>query len=358
MLELLATNQQNKFFSGLFLLAALSKLSLKTGIKIALACGFFLAASTTSYASDLLSMLEKMSAASQSRNYQGTFILRKSNQISTLRVSHGKDERGVWESLEALNGEPRRVILQNKKVISIFPAKKLLTIRQSDATTSLKHKLPDNLAKLTKYYTFHQLHSDRIAGYKTFVLDLEPKDQYRYGYRYWLENDTGMLLRCDILNAKHSVIEQMMFTQMHYLDKPPIAAFKNINLKGYTVQKLGDETKPVNAVNWRVTKPPAGFKYIRSHYRKSLSLPALLQLVYSDGLASVSVFIEKLNDKTVHLAGSSALGAIHAYGVQYGDHYITSVGEVPAITVMQMAQTTKQVNSLKQAINTRKQAGQ
>ncbi len=301
--------------------------------------------SSFSYANTLASMLEKMSSAAKNRNYQGTFILLRSGKLSTLRVSHGMDKRGVWERLDSLNGEPRTVIRQNKEVISIFPKKKLLTIRKYEGSLFLQHKLPNNLERLKKYYRFDHTGHDRVAGYKTFVLDLVPKDKYRYGYRYWLEDDTGMLLRCDLLNTHQKIIEQMMFTRLKYLSKVPTMAFKAVALKKYTVKNLDDAARPVKPLTWEVTNAPVGFKLIQSHYRQLTSSAKLLQLVYSDGLSSVSVFIEKMNNKEQHLVGDFAMGAVHAYGVHRGDYYITVVGEAPALTVMQMAKTTRHFGS-------------
>lgn len=307
-----------------------------------------LMAAPVTNASELLDMLEKMSSVSQNRNYEGTFILRKSNQISTFRVNHCRDKRGVWESLESLTGEPRQIIRQNNKVISIFPDKKLITISHSSTNTSLHQKLPKNLRQLEDYYSLQNLGSNRIAGYESMAIDLKPKDKYRYGYRYWMEKDTGMLLRADVLDKHNNVVEQMMFTDLKYLKHSSAMAFKNIVEKGYHVKDLDADTRPVVTTMWRVKRPPAGFELTRRLSHKSLSKSKLLQLVYSDGLASVSVFIEPVNAKTKHLLGASSMGAINAYGEPAGNYYVTVVGEVPEITVMQMAKSTVKLSPLEE----------
>ena len=101
------------------------------------------ALSTNSYAGDLFDMLQRMSDADKDQNYQGTFILRKSDRLSTLRVTHGRDDDGIWESLEALNGEPRKVVRRNNKVVSIYPARELVTIRLNAAKKPLHPQLPE-----------------------------------------------------------------------------------------------------------------------------------------------------------------------------------------------------------------------
>ena len=101
--------------------------------------------SANSFAADLFDMLKRMSDADQNQNYQGTFILRKSDKLSALHVTHGVDEKGVWESLEALNGEPRKVLRHNNRVISIFPDREIITIRHNDKKKPLHPQLPDNI---------------------------------------------------------------------------------------------------------------------------------------------------------------------------------------------------------------------
>ena len=126
--------------------------------------------STNSFAGDLFDMLQRMSDADLKQNYQGTFILRKSDNLSTLRVLHGSDKDGVWESLEALNGEPNKVIRRNNQVISIYPERKLVTIRHTSENQSLHPQLPANIDQLERYYSIHRLDDDRIANHQTLVV--------------------------------------------------------------------------------------------------------------------------------------------------------------------------------------------
>ncbi len=346
MSELLVTNLKNNSDNRLFRVKAfhVTDLSIPRTRLIGLqafAMTLLMSLASVSFASDLVDMLEKMSAVSQSRNYQGTFILRKSDKLSTLRVQHGMDKRGVWESLETLDGEVRKVIRQNNKVISIFPEQKLLTIRSNSNESSLHQKLPDNIKQLGEYYTFERLENDRVAGYPALVLDLKPKDKYRYGYRYWLEHESGMLLRCDLLDSNKDIVEQMMFTNLEYLDNTPKTAFSDFTLKGYTIKNLDQTSHQLSHSEWQVTDPPDGFRLTQSFQRGLTPKINLLQLVYSDGLASVSIFIEELDQDSQHLDGASSMGAVHAFGNQIDDHYVTVVGEVPEATVMRMARSTR-----------------
>lgn len=314
--------------------------------------------STNSFATDLFDMLKRMSDADQNQNYQGTFILRKSDTLTSMRVTHGVDDKGVWESLEALNGEPRKVLRHNNRVISIYPDREIVTIRHSDKKQSLHPQLPDNIDQLESFYSIQRLDDDRIANHLVLVVDLLPNDQYRYGYRYWIDKDSGMLLRCDLVDEDKAVLEQMMFTSLDYLSESPSQAFEWQHFESFEQQIVDEPEIDVSQSTqpqWVVNRAPKGFMLTQSTMRYSQPLtaqdgssstsrlPDLLHLVYSDGLASVSVFIEKNQGAGKHLQGASSMGVVNAYGNSVDGFFVTVVGEVPVKTVQTMAQSTVKV---------------
>lgn len=309
---------------------------------------------TSSLASNLFDTLQLISEAGQNQNYQGTFILRKSSDLSTLRITHGSDENGVWESLESLNGEAKQVIRRNNKTVSIFPARELIMVRDNPAQQSLHPPLPANLDQLGLFYSIQRLADDRIANHQTLVIHLIPNDEFRYGYRYWIDKNTGMLLRCDLVSENKKVIEQMMFTSLDYLPHSPVSSFDMKQFDNYQQQKLDEhevDVKHSETLKWSVQSLPKGFMLTQSTMRFSLpskhlagEKPDLLHLVYSDGLASVSVFIEKNEGAEKHLQGASTMGAVNAYGNRVDNYSVTVVGEVPVTTVQAMAQSAVKIN--------------
>lgn len=311
--------------------------------------GFFfclLLAAHPAIAGHVSDLLKKMTSAGEGLNYRGVFVLRKSDKLMTMRVEHGRDDRGVWESLESLNGEARKVIRINEEIISIYPERNLLTVSRSKDKVSLHPTLPENLDKLEAYYKISRLEDDRIADYATAVLDVMPNDKYRYGYRYWLDTDTGVLLKCDLLNEKGKVVEQMMFTTLEYLPRAPESAFADIDVKGYDRQILDKGRVAVVNAAWHVTSLPAGFMLTQSSLRKSDNAESL-HMVYSDGLASVSVFIEQGKKSHHQFDGASSMGGLNMYGIRVEEYSVTVMGEVPALTVMQIARSTRPTKQVK-----------
>lgn len=306
--------------------------------------GLFVYSATAVAGDDIASLLKKMAAAEEELNYQGTFILRKSDELMAMRVEHGVDERGVWESMEALNGENRKIVRNNDEVMSFYPERKLMTVSRAQNKISLHPGLPANLDKLSQYYQIQQLANDRVANRSTVVIDVQPSDNFRYGYRYWIDDSTGVLLKCDLLNEAGSVIEQMMFTSMTYLETMPKAAFVPPEHDGYTLRKLDPQRNMAERSDWAVAELPKGFMLTQSTQRANDEHQSL-HLLYTDGLASVSVFIEPDETSYHHLEGASAMGALNAYGMKVGDHYLTVMGEVPASTILQIAQSTHRTTS-------------
>ena len=309
---------------------------MKTGVVTLLTS--VILSSTSVLAADVSELVSGMSAADKRFNYEGVFILRKSDDIVAMRVVHGVDDRGVWESMESLNGEARKIVRHNDKVISIYPNKKLVTVSRAGAKTSLHPTLPENLEKLSKYYSIRNLGDDRIAGRDTEVLDVQPKDDYRYGYKYWLDRDTDVLLKCDLLNEKGEIVEQMMYTSFTNKDSVPASAFSEPSIEGYDKRTLNKDEDMTTDTQWQVTDLPEGFMLTHSSVRSTESGDSL-HLMYSDGLASVSVFIEPHADAPHKLDGESSMGALNAYGKRVEGSHVTVMGEVPKATVSQIAQS-------------------
>ena len=300
--------------------------------------------STSAVASEVSDLLKKMTDADGLLNYQGVLVLRKSNNLVAMRIEHASDDRGIWESMTSLNGEARRVVRVNDEVTSVYPERQLLTVTHSKNKHTLHPALPANFQKLEAYYTINRLEDGRIADREAAVLDVVPNDSYRYGYRYWLDAKTGILLRCDLLSEKRHVLEQMMFTMLEYLPAVPASAFSVIDREGFKEKRLDPVLPELQEPVWQVSDLPAGFMLTQSRVRQ-IKKGEVLHLAYSDGLASVSVFVEPVGAVHQKREGASMMGALNAYRTHINQHFVTVIGEVPAMTVMQIAQSVAPVKA-------------
>lgn len=252
--------------------------------------------------------LEKMSTALQVQNYVGTFIYLRDGDLAAMKVTHVVDQQGAREMLETLTGEPRRELRNTP----------------TSATAG-----DGQLAKIDGYYRLKLLGDDRAAGRMTRLISVMPKDEYRYGYRLWLDQATGLLLKSDLLDEKGEILEQVMFTSLELLQPEQIAEV----LRGFGAmpnsQISPESASPKNRLV--VGNLPKGFVLKSAHSNSPNS--SYDHSVYSDGLASVSIFVERAKSEGEAFIGVSRMGAVSAFGNVEAGYQITVVGDVPEETV-------------------------
>ncbi|ALP53026.1 hypothetical protein Tel_07570 [Candidatus Tenderia electrophaga] len=265
--------------------------------------------------------LEKMSAAMQELSYQGVFVYRRDAELAAMKVTHIVDQHGARELLETLTGEPRR------------------EVRSAPLAGDDKAAIPQ-LGKIDRYYTLELMGEDRTAGLDTKVVSVVPKDEYRYGYRLWLDQTTGLLLKSDLLARDGSILEQVMFTSLEVIEPE---ALENVSPPHEREHSGHTSNKPQSELPWTVEKLPSGFELLES--QPVVNHGDVLHLVYSDGLASVSVFVESAKSEGEAFVGVSRMGAVNAYGAVQNGYQLTVVGEVPEITVKTMGRSLKHKGS-------------
>lgn len=292
----------------------------------------------------VVSWLERMVQAAHQFNYTGTFVYQHGGSLQTMQIIHAVDDDGEHERLVSLSGPAREVIRDHDKVTYILPEDSSMVLEHTGTPRSFPLIKPSLIEPLRQHYDIKLHGSDRIAGIKARHIAIIPRDKYRYGQNIWLAEDNGLLLRAEVLNEQGVIVEQVMFTSLELREhiSPDMLAPQTEN-PGRIVEFGGEPEALVPAdehMHWQVTMLPAGFKQDveRLHYLPNKSEPVEHHL-YSDGLASVSVFIEKSNKASNGFTGSLRMGGINAYGRRLDGHLATVVGEVPPLTVKQIAES-------------------
>jgi sigma-E factor negative regulatory protein RseB len=286
--------------------------------------------------------VQKMSVAMRELDYRGEFVYLHENQLESMRISHYKDENGEKERLISLNGEAREVIRDNQNLICIWPSSRKVVVDFSRKNTFSPIFIPEDIARLENFYQMKLLGKDRVAGMSTVVVHIIPKDKYRYGIKFWINDQNGLMLKSNLINEDGRVVEEVMFTSLKVFDgdeKLVIDTMPKID-ESFTLVRYhsGDSSKSFAADNsWRLSAAPGGF-WRESVLKRQIPGTDLFvhQMVYTDGLASLSIFIEKQTSDTS--SGMSSMGAVNAYIRIVNNHSVTAIGEVPAITVKQLAE--------------------
>ena len=287
---------------------------------------------------DVQSWLEKMHRATHTLNYIGTFVYGQGSQLSSVQLTHRASKFGEQQRMVAMDGTGREVIRDGNKVMCIMPDSKAVVVSKVRPDKQFPPVFLVKLNKLTPFYTFKLTGTGRVAGRKVRIISITPKDQYRYGHRLWIDEETGLLLKTHLLNTENKPVEQFMFTRIEYVNSIADQLLAPVNDgKDYTWYESSDEqnTGERKRVGMNVAWLPPGFKHDMNKMQKlpDTALP-VEHMVYSDGLASVSVFVEEeLQHDPSNLVGSSNLGAVNVHGRTLGDYHVTVMGEVPRQTV-------------------------
>lgn len=299
---------------------------------------------------DAQSWLKKIQSAAQKLSYSGTFVYQQGSQMRTSRITHLLEGKNEIEKLEVLDGKPREYIRTNDEVICYVPETKTLLVENRVTNDVFPAILAATPADLSEFYNVRLDGTGRVAGRDCQAIVLEPKDSMRYGYRLWADKATGLLLRAQTLDAKQSVIEQIAFTEISIggVDRNRArASFSDTS--GWRVENA--IMSHASLSGWTVKSLPPGFRKIREVKRLVTDLSVqsaaatiaqgqstqreVSHIVFSDGLAAISVFIEPGSQSRTE--GSIQQGALNIVGKRHGDFWLTIVGEVPSTAIRQVA---------------------
>ncbi len=276
-------------------------------------------------------------------NYRGDFVYVHENLLESMQISHYRDAHGEKERLISLNGEAREVIRDNQNLTCIWPSSRKVVVDLSRKNSFSPIFIPEDIARLEKFYVMKLLGKDRVANMNAVVVHIDPKDKYRYGMKFWINEDNGLMMKSSLINENGKVVEKVMFTSLELFEgdeKPVIDTMPKID-ESFTLVRYhsGDSSKSFSADNsWQLGRTPGGFWRESVMKRKIPDSDYFVhQMVYTDGLASLSVFIERQTGVTSQ--GGSSMGAVNAFIRILNNHSVTAIGEVPAATVKEIAES-------------------
>ncbi|MDZ7749509.1 MAG: MucB/RseB C-terminal domain-containing protein [Halofilum sp. (in: g-proteobacteria)] len=284
-----------------------------------------------------------MAEAMRASAYEGTLVYTHDGHMEAMSVVHGVVGGVEHERLRTLSGQPFELVRAGSRLTCVWPASRRALVSQRPGDL-LPPRPPRGLEQLPEPYTAAFAGEARMTGRTARIVDVRPRDRFRYGYRMWIDRATGLLLRSDMVVPGGEPVERLMFTELRPLESVSAARFEP-TLEGMEYVRHGSPEAGREALEdprWRVSDLPAGFRAV-SHRREALPPHgrALQHSVFTDGLASVSVFVEPPDAGAMPLEGLSRMGAVHAYGVRRDDYHVTVVGEVPAATVRRIARSVE-----------------
>lgn len=289
--------------------------------------------------------LMRTQEASRTLAYTGTFVVSSGGAMSSAKIWHVCEGNQQMERVETLSGAPRSTFRHNDQVVTFMPDQKLVRSETRESLGVFPELLQSADSRVADFYKVRQEGTERVAGIEADVVVLVPKDSMRFGYRVWAEQKRGLVVKLQTLDVAGKVLEQAAFTELQ-LDAP-VKMDKLVQMMskvdGYRVEKPTLIKTTASAEGWSMKAPVAGFKSMNC-YKRPASVAGgatrgeALQWIFSDGLASVSVFLEPF-DRQRHDGKESSLsmGATQTLSRQMGEFWLTVMGEVPMATLRTFA---------------------
>ncbi len=285
-----------------------------------------------------INQLERARVAAQRLDYRGEFIEQRGPESSRRRITHLGSSSPEQERLQSLDGEATETLRRDDEIRTYLPAQRRLLNERRLPQVQFPGVSPLSRAQLGRDYLMRSFTGGQVAGRGASAVALDARDAFHYSYRFWFDRATGLLLRAQTVNEKGEVVEQVGFRQLtvgsfsRHLLKPSIAS-----TRGWRVDRAG--MRPLDLSHWRLGWVPSGFVRVATVSRRIASTAGaprdVVQILYSNGLSSLSVFIEPWSAER----GLSPLrlGALNMVGKRHGKFWLTIVGDVPMVAIRQVA---------------------
>lgn len=293
--------------------------------------------------------LLRLHESSKQRSYIGTYVVSSGGQMQSAKIWHVCEGTQQMERVESLTGAPRSTFRYNDKVVTFLPDQKVVRSEKREVTGSFPELVQSADSRIAEFYKLKTEGVERIAGLESDVVLLIPKDAMRFGYRVWTEQKKGLVVKLQTLDSDGRVLEQAAFSELQ-LDAP-VKIDKLLQMmgkvEGYRLEEPALVKTTASAQGWRLLTPVAGFKPM-SCYKRPVPVASgtaagtsvadePMQWVFSDGLASVSLFVEPFDRQRHSKESAMSTGATHTMTRQLGAYWLTAMGEVPMSTLRQFA---------------------
>ncbi|MCY7388323.1 MAG: MucB/RseB C-terminal domain-containing protein [Burkholderiales bacterium] len=296
---------------------------------------------------DAREWLDRIAKSARELPYTGVFIQQTADGVSTSRITHLVDRQGVeLEKLEMLDGPQTEIIRRNEEMFCYHPDAKIVRVDRRISGRFFPSLISGNPKLIADNYRVSLGNVERVAGFDCQWVILEPRDAMRYMQKLCAELGTGLLLRARLYSDRNQMLEQFMFTQLDLSRSVAKQSLKSRfeQLPGW---QTNDSAKSANAAadtGWKVANLPAGFKKVAEMIRTMAGRSApVSQLVFSDGLSHVSVFVEPMRGDLQTSGARMTDDSPIAFAMRpVADHQVTVMGEVPVAAVQAIADSVMQ----------------
>ncbi|WP_299075545.1 MucB/RseB C-terminal domain-containing protein [uncultured Paraglaciecola sp.] len=289
--------------------------------------------------------LNKMSEAVKSLNYTISFVLLKPGvDAQPYLWRHGVNEAGVeMEQLNLLNGPGREVVRIGNRVSYFEPNIPPYSLESSIINGPFPSEFLQRPEKLMLAYEFILVGRSRIAGRAAQQIRMISKDKSRFGLNVWLDQESGLLLKMNLIGKEAELLEQIQITGLQITEEPD-PFFTKIEPEMLPQVVSFRPSAPFNT-KWKINFLPKGMTIIKRDMRRVSGLDEKVEyIMLSDGLVDVSVY---LSDKKNGQVQSNLVGTLQSdtlLNIEHNELNITVIGKLPAATANAIAKSIQRIN--------------
>jgi sigma-E factor negative regulatory protein RseB len=293
-------------------------------------------------AASISQILQQAAAAAATLNYTGTITYQRRGAAETSRIVHLFENGVEMERITTLDGPPFEVVRINDELTCYMPDARVMRIEPRTGRQGFPSLLPRQMATLAQHFTVKKLEVERVAGLDAQVWLFEPNDEFRFWHKLWTELKSGLWLRGRVLDERGTVIEEITFSDIQIggkIDREQVKPTLANRIANWRI----DRKLPISALKtetgWTAKALPAGFVKVSESFMRALPgrTDPVSQLIYSDGLSSVSVYAAPLPAGEAVVVGPSVQGSHQVFSRQAQDQLITAFGEARPATVRAIA---------------------
>jgi|TARA_A200000159_G_scaffold106627_1_gene99342 sigma-E factor negative regulatory protein RseB len=289
--------------------------------------------------------LQRLQSLISSANYQVSFVQTTVGKETVPYLwRHGVLDDGTEvEQLNLQNG-PGRELIRVDGIVSVFePDTQPYSIRSRFINGPIPNILLHNPQKLLESYEFVLVGRARVAGRSAQQIRIVSRDNTRFGYQLWLDEESGMLLKLNMLDLQGALLEQIQISAFSVMASPsPYFARINPSSLPEPIMMASSQSR---AHGWEVNYLPVGMKEVKRDTRRlALTGQVVEYKMYSDGLVDVSVYVQPIEDA---LGGDIALrNEVSTFlTLKAGKAQVTVLGEIPLQTAKAIATSISAVNN-------------
>ena len=291
--------------------------------------------------------LEKASQAARKLSYKGIFLYQNLQDVRSIEITHLNNGTEEFARIVTLDGKPREALSRGNNMVVFNSNKENVMIQKRQGQNLFPAILPPDIESVKAIYTLRFADQERIGGREAQIVYLEPKDEFRYFYKLWLDREFGLVLKMSILDHQQKLIEQASFNQIALFTGQDLNWFKpSVDTNKKYIMDDMPENKVSHEKYCTIANLPAGYREV-SHVTRTMgnSPQVVHQWVFSDGLSFVSLFVNPIPKGQKSRVGETQVGSSHVYARVMNGNQIMVVGEVPQATVQKISNSIQDVRT-------------